>query len=254
MGKKGISRRRFIKDGVSLMAGTSISFSHLSGSDNDRKKGVSRTSLKSLTAIPTTCQQCPAGCGVIAYLNGNRLVQILGNPEHPINKGGICAKGIAAINLTNDPARLLYPLRRIGQRGENRWSRITWDEAYHTLGTRIGRLLKESRTEEFVLDMGRTDFILKQFALALGQVSVIDRPVFKDINRSSAFAFMTGHTGSIPNVTHSRTVLNFGSNPFANHDYFVGIAQRLAHARVEKGTKLITFDVRASETASRSDA
>ncbi len=243
-----------MRDGISLMAGTSISFSALSHSDNDKKKtGVSRTSLKSLVAIPTTCQQCSAGCGVIAYLNGNRLVQILGNPDHPINKGGICAKGIAGINLVNDPERLFFPLKRIGPRGENRWSRITWDEAFHDLGTRIGRLQQEGRTEEFVVDMGRIDFILQQFALAVGQVTMIDRPVLKNINRSSAFAYMTGHSNSIPDVAHSRTVLNFGANPFANHDYFVGIARRLALARVEKGTKLITFDVRMSETAARSD-
>ena len=243
-----------MRDGVSLMAGSTLSLGAISSSDRDKKKiSVSRTSLKSLTAIPTTCQQCPAGCGVIAYLNGNRLVQILGNPAHPINKGGICAKGIAGINLVNDPERLLYPLKRIGPRGENRWSRITWDEAYHLLGTRIGRLIKEGRTEEFVVDIGRTDFILRQFTLAVGQFAVIDRPVLKNINRSSAFAYMTGHSGSIPDIAHSRTVLNFGANPFANHDYYVGIARRLALARAEKGTKLITFDVRMSETAARSD-
>ncbi len=183
-----------MKDGISLMAGTSMTLGAWAPSDHDKKKfGVSRTSLKSLTAIPTTCQQCPAGCGIIAYLNGDRLVQILGNPDHPNNKGGICAKGVAGINLVNDPERLLYPLKRIGPRGENRWSRITWDEAYHNLGTRIGRLIKEGRTEEFVVDIGRTDFILKQFTLAVGQVTVIDRPILKNINRSSAFAYMTGH-------------------------------------------------------------
>ena len=243
-----------MRDGFSLMAGTSLTLGALSRSDNDKKKlGVSRTSLKSLTAIPTTCHQCPAGCGVIAYLNGDRLVQILGNPDHPNNMGGICAKGIAGINLVNDPDRLLYPVKRFGPRGQNRWSRITWDEAYQTLSTRIDRLIKEERTQEFILDLGRQDPILQQFIQAIGEVSLIDRPVLKNINRSSAFAFMTGHSGSIPDVAHSRTILNFGANPFANHDYFVGIARRLAIARVERGTKLITFDVRMSETAARSD-
>lgn len=254
MGKKGLSRRRFMKDGFSLLAGTSLSLGAFSPSVQDRKKmGVSRTSLKSLTAIPTTCQQCPAGCGIIAYLNGDRLVQILGNPDHPINMGGICAKGVAGINLVNDPERLLYPIKRVGRRGQNRWSRITWDEVYHTLSKRIGRLIKEGRAKGLVVDLGRADFILEEFILALGQVTVIDRPVLKNINRSSAFAHMTGHTGSIPDVAHSRTILNFGANPFANHDYFIGIARRLAMARVERGQKLITFDVRMSETAARSD-
>lgn len=254
MAKKGLSRRRFMKDGISLLAGTSMSLSAFSPPVQDRTKmSVSRTSLKPLTAIPTSCQQCPAGCGIIAYLNGDRLVQILGNPDHPVNMGGICAKGVAGINLVNDPERLLYPIKRTGQRGQNRWSRITWDEVFHTLSTRIGRLVKDGSTKEIVLDLGRADFILEEFAMALGQVTVIHRPVLKNLNRSSALAHMTGHTGSIPDVAQSRTILNFGANPFANHDYFIGIARRLASAQLERGAKLITFDVRMSETAARSD-
>jgi len=243
-----------MKDGFSFMAGTSYSLRTLSLSNQDKKKNsVSRTSLKSLTAIPTTCQQCPAGCGIIAYLNGDRLVQILGNPDHPNNRGGICAKGIAGINLVNDPERLLFPIKRIGSRGQSRWSRITWDEAYHILRNRIGRLIKENRTKELVVDIARPDFILQQFLLAIEQVTVIDRSILNNLNRSSAFASMTGHTYSIPDVAHSRTILNFGANPFANHDYFVGIARRLTAARVERNAKLITFDVRMSETAAKSD-
>lgn len=243
-----------MKDGLSLMAGTSMTLGAWAPSDHDKKKiGVSRTSLKSLVAIPTTCLQCPAGCGVIAYLNGDRLVQILGNPDHPNNKGGICAKGVAGINLVNDPERLLFPVKRIGPRGQNRWSRITWDEAYHTLSSRIGRLIKDGRIKEFIVDLGRSDPILMQFIQAIGDVTVIDRLVLKSLNRSSAFASMTGYSSFIPDVANSRTILNFGANPFANHDYFVGIARRLALARVERGTKLITFDVRMSETAARSD-
>jgi len=243
-----------MKDGISLMAGTSMALGAWTPSDHDKKKiGVSRTSLKSLTAVPTTCQQCPAGCGIIAYLNGGRLVQILGNPDHPNNKGGICAKGVAGINLVNDPERLLYPVKRIGQRGQNRWSRITWDEAYHTLSSRIGRLIEDGRIKEFILDLGRSDPVLMQFIQAVGDVAVIDRPVLKNLNQASAFTSMTGYSSFIPDVAHSRTILNFGANPFANHDYFVGLARRLVLARIERGTKLITFDVRMSETAARSD-
>lgn len=243
-----------MKDGISMMAGTSIILGAWAPSGHDKKKiGVSRTSLKSLVAIPTTCQQCPAGCGIIAYLNGDRLVQILGNPDHPNNKGGICAKGVAGINLVNDPERLLFPVKRIGPRGQNRWSRITWDEAYYTLSSRIGRLIKDGRIKELVVDLGRSDPILMKFIQAIGDVTVIDRPVLKNLNRWSAFASMTGYSSFIPDVANSRTILNFGANPFANHDYFVGIARRIALARAERGAKLITFDVRMSETATRSD-
>jgi len=243
-----------MKDGLSMAAGTSLSLRAFSLSARDNKKtGVSRTSLKSLTAIPTSCQQCPAGCGIIAYLNGDRLVQILGNPDHPNNMGGICAKGVSGINLVNDPERVLYPLKRIGPRGHNRWSRITWDEVYLTITSRIDHLMKEGRIKELIVDLGQTDPILLQFIHAVGGASVFHRPFFKDLNRSSALADMAGHSSFIPDVSKSRIILNFGANPFANHEYFVGIARRLIQARIERGTKLFTFDVRMSETAAKSD-
>ena len=243
-----------MKDGLSLTAGTTLSLQAFSQSFSENKKtGVSRTSLKSLTAIPTTCRQCPAGCGIIAYLNGDRLVQILGNPDHPNNMGGICAKGIGGINQVNDPERLLYPLKRIGPRGQNNWTRITWDEVYLTLASRIGRSIKEGRIKEMIFDLGQTDPLLLKFIRALGAPEVINRAYLKGLNRSSAFAAMTGHESFIPDVAKSRIILNFGANPFANHEHFVGIARRIIQARTERGTRLITFDVRLSETAAKSD-
>jgi thiosulfate reductase/polysulfide reductase chain A len=254
MGKKGVSRRRFMKDGLSMIAGTSLCLGTFPASAGDIKRiGVSRTSLKKLIAIPTTCQLCPASCGIIAYLNGDRLVQILGNPDHPNNRGGICAQGVSGINLVNDPERLLYPLKRIGPRGSDRWSRITWDEVYLTMGSRIGRLMKEGRIEEFVVDMGQTDPILIEFIRALGRISLIDRPALKDLNQSTSFKSMTGHSSIIPDIEKSRFILNFGANPLANHEHFVGIALRLIQARIAGGARLITFDVRMSETAAKSD-
>jgi thiosulfate reductase/polysulfide reductase chain A len=254
MTKTGISRRRFMKVGLSFAACSSLNMRVFSQAVFDKKNmAVSRTSLKELTAIPTTCLQCPAACGVIAYLNGERLVQILGNPDHPNNKGGICAKGVGGINLVNDPERLLYPLKRIGPRGSNKWTKITWDEAYQTLVSRLHLLMKKDRMNEFVIDMGQTDPLLVRFARALGDPSVINRTLERDLNRSSALARMTGHPFLIPDVGRTRFIMNFGANPFANHEYFIGLARRLVQARMERGARLVTFDIRMSETAAKSD-
>ncbi len=243
-----------MKVGLSFAAGASLNKQAFPQDLIKSKRiAVSRTSMKQLVAIPTTCLQCPACCGIIAYLNGERLVQILGNPDHPNNKGGICAKGIGGINLVNDPERLLYPLKRMGPRGSNKWTTITWDEAYFILASRIRLLIKERRTDELVLDIGQSDPLLKRFIHAIGEASVIDRPKGKDLNRSLAFAAMTGHSALIPDLGKSRFILNFGANPYANHEYYIGLANRIIQARLERGAKLITFDVRMSETAAKSD-
>jgi len=243
-----------MKIGLSCMAGTAAGVRGLPhGFQEEKAVGVSRTSLKRLVAIPTTCDICPAGCGVIAYLNGERLVQILGNPLHPNNRGGICAKGIAGVNLVNDPERLLYPLKRSGPRGSNQWTRITWDEVTLTLSARLRNLIGSKKTDECVVDIGHPDELFDRFIHAFGVTNIINRPVLKNLNRSSVWEAITGSPTLIPDVARSRFILNFGANPYAHHDHYVGMARRLIEARLERGTKLITFDIRLSETAAKSD-
>ena len=253
MSKTRISRRRFMKTGLAWFAGAATGLGSFQKPASIKKGGVSRTSLKPLQAIPTTCEQCPAGCGITAYLNGERLVQLLGNPDHPNNRGGICVKGLAGINLVNDPERVLYPLKRRGPRGSGQWTTITWDEVYSTLSTRIKEMIRDGRINEFVIDKGQNDPLLDRFITAVGS-TIIDRPALKNLNRSKAFTSMIDSPSLIEDVGRSRTILNFGANPYANHDQFIGIARRLVLAQVEKGARLITFDVRMSETAAKSDA
>jgi len=64
---------------------------------------------------------------------------------------------------------------------------------------------------------------------------------------------MTTHTSLLEDVGQSRTILNFGANPYANHERFLPISRQLVDARINKGARLITFDVRMSETAAQSD-
>lgn len=243
-----------MKTGLVWVAGTAASLDAFHKNDAQDIAGVSRTSLKHLRAIPTTCEQCPAGCGIIAYLNGDRLVQILGNPNHPDNLGGICAKGISAINLVNDPERLLYPMKRTGPRGSGQWTEITWDEAYQKLSTRFKEIIGSGRTGELVFDKGQDEPLLDKFITAVGSPNIIDRSALKNINRAKALTSMMMPHSFIEDVGRSRTIINFGANPYANHDHFIGIARRLAHAQTERGAKLFTFDVRMSETAAKSDA
>ena len=242
-----------MRTSLTWTAGLATSRYTLSKSQKHGQKAVSRTSLKSLTAIPTTCKQCPAGCGVIAYLNGSRLVQILGNPAHPHNRGGICAKGVAGINLANDPERLLYPMRRAGRRGEGAWTRITWDEVYVTLSQRIQNLMRNGRTEEWITDDGDRDPLLWRFCGAIGANVRIDRYSLKNSNRASAYHSMLQTPRVLEDVGRSRLILNFGANPYANHDQFFPMARQLVDARINNGAKLMTFDVRMSETAAQSD-
>jgi len=83
-------------------------------------------------------------------MKGGKLVKVTGDPDSPLSRGYICAKGKASPELLYHPDRLKYPLKRIGTRGENRWQRITWDEALDTISEKLFEVRREFGAESFV--------------------------------------------------------------------------------------------------------
>jgi anaerobic selenocysteine-containing dehydrogenase len=73
---------------------------------------------------------CHEGCGVLLYTKDGKLEKVEGDPEHPYNQGRLCPRCVALPETVNHPDRLKYPLKRVGERGEGKWERISWDEAY----------------------------------------------------------------------------------------------------------------------------
>ena len=70
--------------------------------------------------IRTTCGICQIGCGVLAYVSDDRVLRIEGDPDHPLNRGKLCPKGMASLEYLYHPDRLRQPLKRIGKRGEGK--------------------------------------------------------------------------------------------------------------------------------------
>ncbi len=90
----------------------------------------------------TTCYMCACRCGIRVHLRDGELRFIDGNPEHPLNRGVICAKGASGIMKQHSPARLTRPLRRSpgSERGASDFVRICWDEVFATLETRLAKI------------------------------------------------------------------------------------------------------------------
>ena len=83
----------------------------------------------------TTCYMCACRCGINVHLRDGKVRYIEGNPAHPVNRGVLCAKGSAGIMQHYSPARLKAPMKRVGERGENRFEEISWDEALDLAAT-----------------------------------------------------------------------------------------------------------------------
>ena len=77
----------------------------------------------------TTCYMCACRCGINVHLRGGKIRYIEGNPDHPVNRGVLCAKGSAGIMQHYSPARLRKPMLRTGERGSGEFREIEWDQA-----------------------------------------------------------------------------------------------------------------------------
>lgn len=216
---------------------------------------VSRTSGQRRRGVPTTCQLCPARCGVIGFVEEGKVAKIEGNPRHPNNQGSICAKGIAAVNLLYDPDRLLYPMKRIGNRGEGKWQRISWEEAYEELASRLKSLREQGHPEELVFQSGTaaTPSLVSRFLQAFGTPNGFNWSPPGGENKAVALELTWGSSVEVSDVAHTRYILNFGSNPYEAHLFHLPLVKRLIEGRVDNFAKLVTFDVRLSATAGKSD-
>ena len=206
--------------------------------------------------IPTICFNCEAACGLLAYVDKEkmRVQKFEGNPEHPGSRGRNCAKGPATINQVNDPERILYPLKRVGKRGEGKWERVSWDEVLDDLAVRIRGALQEGRKNEVMYHVGRPghELIYNQRVLhAWGIDGHNSHTNVCSAGARTGYAFWHGYDRPSPDHANARFILLLSSHLEAGH-YFNPHAQRIIDGKMA-GAKLCVIDTRLSNTASKAD-
>jgi anaerobic selenocysteine-containing dehydrogenase len=216
--------------------------------DPDKYRGAKK--------VPGMCQLCSTICGIVGWVKDGRLLKIEGNPNDPNSRGLLCARGQAGLNHQYHPERLLYPLKRVGKRGEGKWKRISWDEATDEIAEKLKQIRESGKPEEFALHQGRqrSKDALKRFLDAFGTSTQLSHRSLCSGNRRAAnLTYLWESDWDLNDVENSKYILNFGSNAFEAHQGHVPFAQRIQNGRFRNGAKLVTFDVRLSNTAGASD-
>jgi anaerobic selenocysteine-containing dehydrogenase len=209
-------------------------------------------------AIPTACWQCVTRCAAIGYVEDGRLVKIEPQPASIRTDGKMCAKGQAGVNQVYDPDRILYPLRRVGARGEGKWKRITWDEALTEVADRLKRLRDDGTPEKFMFHYGRmkasSSKLIKDIFLATyGTKTIGNHTSICEGGKWTAQELTWGKHYDNWDIDNTRFILNFGSNCLEAHTNHIPIAQRVVKALADRRVRMVTFDVRLSNTAAKSD-
>ncbi len=255
----GVSRRTLLKGGVAGLSSVVLGpdfFWQCLGSEAVRGRNyVSLYTGRVTHGTPTTCGLCPAGCGLLAFVDEGRLVGLAGNPEHPYNQGALCVFGSAALQLIDGPSRIRKPLRRLGNRGEGRWEEISWKEALGTVTKALsGRKVKaEPKADGLVICVPGRE-----------ATPLVDR--FLAFHPQGLLALADAHEHSVETAAHrsfdprfdgqadlakADRILNFGGNPLGSIRRLVGSARQWAEGQA-RGVTWITLDPRLSETAAAS--
>jgi anaerobic selenocysteine-containing dehydrogenase len=204
--------------------------------------------------VPTICFNCESACGLLAYVDKTtfEIRKFEGNPVHPGSRGRNCAKGPATHNQTYDPERILYPLQRVGARGEGKWKRISWEQALTDIAAKL-RASRQQRLDGIMYHVGRPgeDHYTNRVITAWGVDGHNSHTNICSSGARVGYAMWTGADRPSPDHAHARVILLISSHLETGH-YFNPHAQRIIEAK-QNGAKIITLDPRLSNTAARSD-
>ncbi len=218
------------------------------------------------TSVRTVCDpNCHASprCGILAHVEDGRIVRIEpGSFPLPEFDRRICLMGSTRLEYQYHPDRLLYPMRRIGERGEGRWQRITWDEAYDLIADKFRDIAERFQPRSIVLYSGSgTGGVLTRgsaYRLAAGLGATAARPGAVDYGVPKGLEFTFGVKAStyfspggheFADAVNSKTLVFWGGNDAETRfvDFpFVREAQR-------RGAHVVCIDPNRSVTASRAD-
>jgi formate dehydrogenase major subunit len=146
-----LSRRGFIKITAAGLAASSLGALGFGGDGEALAAAVRPFKLTAATETRNTCTYCSVACGILIYTLGDRaknavsdVIHIEGDPDHPVNRGTLCPKGSALLDIVHSPGRLKVPKYRAP--GANEFKEVSWDFALD----RIAKLMKEDRDENFI--------------------------------------------------------------------------------------------------------
>lgn len=210
------------------------------------------------TWATSVCRECPAACGVRVRLVDQTPVKLEGNPNCPISRGRLCAKGQAAIEAYFDPDRLVGPARRTGRRGEGQWAPISWNEAAALLAAALGRA-RADRGAIVALAVGERGPVIDAWTRFWtgvgGRVAWTLAPTAERL--APGFAALTGARGDpVFDIEHATHVLSFGA-PVVE-DFLSPVWAQRSYGRFRRGAtrrrgRLVQVDPYRSLSARKAD-
>ncbi|TAK27791.1 MAG: molybdopterin oxidoreductase, partial [Chloroflexota bacterium] len=203
----------------------------------------------------TSCNLCPAACGLEVHVADERVVKVQGDRETPIGRGHVCPKVAGAVDLHYHKDRLNYPLKRIGKRGEGRWQRISWSEAVGEIAEKLAAIHDRYGPEALLTicgtGRGPGDWSAWRFCNLFGSPNIFGQGKNCGQAEFVAECAMYGNDTNISNpvLGVTKCVILWGTNlPESRHLWW-----RPMMEGKKAGAKFIAVDPRYTETAAEAD-
>jgi anaerobic selenocysteine-containing dehydrogenase/Fe-S-cluster-containing dehydrogenase component len=233
---EGLSRRSFLKLAATAGAATAIP-----GCEPAARKLIPYV-VPDENVVPgvptfyaTTCNECPAGCGIIAKIREGRVIKLEGNPADPISQGSICARGQAALQGLYNPDRLAKPMIRAG---DGSLRDISWDEATKQFNDHLQRAAKSGQDRIAFIGSPNgpsldniTGLWLK--AWGSGRVLFWD-PIGEEPARSAAQACFARRDLPVYRLDRAEAIISFGADFLETWGSPVESARQYAEFRTPK--------------------
>jgi anaerobic selenocysteine-containing dehydrogenase len=271
-----MDRRSFIK--LTAISGTSAALASCGSPENALIRFVPDEDIVPGQAVwkPSVCQSCASGCGLTVrvmdaeadVVRGGQagIVQILaakkleGSPMYPVNRGALCARGQASIQITYHPDRITQPLKRSGDRGSGQYAAISWDDAIKELVARLDALTDAGTQKALACltsSRGHRAALLDMFLSRFGAPGAVNFELFGDdvLRRANALSFGRDQLPTY-DLANARHVIAFGADFLGTWNSPVSNAQAYGHMRQGRSGirgSFVQVESRMSQTGANAD-
>lgn len=208
-----------------------------------------------ITVKTGICGLCGGSCLVDVYCRDGKVIKVEGNKTMPMSNGRVCVKGAALKQALYHPDRLLYPMKRVGERGEGKFERISWDEALQTIADKMTETKEIYGAKSTMIYVGHPKWFrpqITEFANGYGT------PNIGTESSTCAYALMMacmstfGKGVRMPqaDLRRCKALCVWGVNSLYSNSVTAGGAFMNA---VKRGVKLIVIDPRCTPTSEYAD-
>jgi anaerobic selenocysteine-containing dehydrogenase len=272
-----MERRDFIK--ISALSGVMATLEGCRSAEKQLIRFVPEEELVPGIATwkPSVCTLCSAGCGLLVrVMQGEAEVvrrgqpglikmglakKLEGNPQHPVNRGKLCARGQAGLQVLYHPDRITHPIKRTGARGSGEFQEISWDEALKELAAHLTALQTSNATNSLAFlarpQHGQRHELIERFLKAYGAPPAVWYQPFDEAVLRQANLLSFGHA-AMPTFDLGRAdyVISFGADFLGTWNS--AVAQSIGYGEMRQGrpgrrAKFVQVEPRMSQTGANTD-